>query len=193
MVTYRARDVIHNIEEHDTMTEIKELQPMSLEEFDSMPKQEGWIYELLDGAIMMAPSPTFEHQHIASNINYLVRSQLAGNKNCTSVSETDVKQSGNSLRPDVAVYCKGDVQIPEIVFEILSPSTRQRDLLVKPIIYQKMGVKECWLIDPMTKTITVHDFINETAYSYTLEQQIQSMARPEISLSVEAVFEKFEF
>ncbi len=50
------------------MAERKELQSMSLEKFESMPKQEGWIYELLDGDVMMVPRPAIQHQLISSNL-----------------------------------------------------------------------------------------------------------------------------
>ena len=78
------------------------------------------------------------------------------------------------------------------MFEILSPSTRQRDLRVKVVKYEEMGVKEYWIIDPKVKTVTVHDFVNDTAETYGVHDTIKSLAHPEISIAVETLFEEFE-
>ena len=86
------------------------------------------------------------------------------------------------------VFCHDNDDLPEIIFEILSPSTRQKDILVKPICYQAMGVKEYWIIDPKVKIVTVHDFINQTAESYGLGETIYSKAIPEVIITVADIF-----
>ena len=76
------------------------------------------------------------------------------------IFEYDLKiDTYTMLKPDVSVYCKKDRQIPEIVFEVLSPSTKQRDMMIKPAKYKAAGVKEYWIIDPVSRTVIVHNFM----------------------------------
>ena len=94
------------------------------------------------------------------------------------------------LKPDLMVFCNRDDKIPEIVFEILSPSTRHRDLGIKLVKYEQMGVKEYWIIDPKTKSITVHDFINQHAETYIIGETTRSFIRPELEFVVASIFEE---
>ena len=173
------------------MTLLKELQPVTLAEFEAMEKQEGLTYELIDGIVMMSPSPSREHQEISSNLHFSLRLQLR-NTQCRSLYEMDIKFNDNVYKPDMMVFCDKHTELPEIVFEILSPSTRQRDLRIKVLKYEEMGVKEYWIIDPKVKTITVHDFVNDTAETYGIHDTVKSLARPEIRVAVETLFEEFE-
>ena len=163
------------------------LNPVSLEEFEAMEKDERLTYELIDGVVMASPSPSREHQTIANKVNYSLLKTFE-NSSCEVLYEFDIKFDGDILKPDLMLFCDKDAELPEIIFEILSPSTRQKDILVKPICYQAMGVKEYWIIDPKVKIVIVHDFINQTAESYGLGDTIQSKARPEISITVADIF-----
>ena len=53
-----------------------------------------------------------------------------------------------------------------MVFEILSPSTRGYDLLVKALKYEQIGVKEYWIIDPKNRLIIVPDYVNQEGHTY---------------------------
>ena len=170
------------------MNAVKPLKVSSPEEFYAMEKSDGWNYELIDGLVMMSPSPSREHQEIASNLHFSLRSRLSGTV-CRSLFELDIRFGSNVYKPDVMVFCDKDAELPEIIFEILNPSTRHRDLRLKVVKYEEMGVKEYWIIDPKVKTVTVHDFVNETAETYSLGDSIQSMARPEILIAVSDLFE----
>ena len=173
------------------MNVAKPLKICTLEEFEKLPKEDGWNYELLDGVVMMSPSPSREHQEISSNLHFSLRAQLKDTK-CRALYEMDIKFNNNIYKPDMMVFCDKDAELPEIVFEILSPSTRQRDLRIKVVKYEEIGVKEYWIIDPKVKTVTVHDFVNDTAETYGIHDTIKSLAHPEISIAVEMLFEEFE-
>ena len=160
---------------------------ITIEEFMLMPKDEHKKYELIDGIVYMAPSPSREHQMIAHEIHgqmYPVLKQLG----CTAAGELDISWNGNVLRPDMMVFCNRDDEIPEIVFEILSPSTRYCDLAIKLVKYQQMGVKEYWIVDPKTKSITVHDFVNQHAETYIIGETTRSFIRPELEFAVAGIF-----
>ena len=171
------------------MNAVKPLKLSSTEEFYAMTKEEGWNYELIDGFVMMSPSPSREHQEIAGNLYFALRSKLNGTR-CRSIYEMDIRFENNIYKPDMMVFCDKEAELPEIIFEILSPSTRQRDLRLKVAKYEEMKVvKEYWIIDPKVKTVTIHDYVNNTAETYGFHDSIQSMARPEIVVTVEALFE----
>lgn len=86
------------------------------------------------------------------------------------------------------VFCNKDAEHPEIIFEILSPSTRHRDLEIKVVKYEEMGIKEYWIIDLKMKTVTVHDFMHQTAETYGVDEIIQSLAQPDIKIAVADIF-----
>ena len=63
---------------------------------------------------------------------------------------------------------------PDLAVEILSPSTRSKDMILKLYKYQNAGVREYWVVDPKTRTVTVH-FFEEEDYDpkrYTFEDEI---------------------
>ena len=173
------------------MSELQELIPMTLDEFESMIKDERLCYELIDGIVAMSPSPSFQHQVIGSRLVSIASNQLKSV--CTAVYEFDIKiDKYNVLRPDVSLYCKGQESIPEIVFEILSPSTKQKDLMVKPARYKAAGVKEYWIIDPDSHTVLVHTFAsdeNDEIHIYNEHAVIQSKVHPELVIKAVELFE----
>ena len=174
------------------MSELKELTPMTIAEFESIIKDERLCYELIDGIVAMSPSPSFQHQVIGSRLVSGASMQLKGV--CTAVYEYDMKvDQYNVYRPDVSIYCKGQESIPEIVFEILSASTKQRDLMVKPARYKAAGVKEYWIIDPESHTVIVHTFIagdTDEINIYNVNATIQSKVLPEFVIKASELFEE---
>ena len=174
------------------MSEMKELVPMTIEEFETIIKDERLCYELIDGIVAMSPSPSFQHQAIGSRVVANASIQLKGV--CTAVYEYDMKvDKYNVYRPDVAIYCKGKEEIPEIVFEILSASTKQRDLMVKPARYNVAGVKEYWIIDPESHTVIVHTFaVDDTdeINIYNANAIIRSKVIPEFVVKASELFEE---
>ncbi len=123
-------------------------------------------YEILDGDLFMTPAPTPYHQLVSRNLEFLlhrhVREHALGEvlyAPCDVVlSKTDV------LQPDILFVAAdrraiiGEKYIsgaPDLVVEVLSPSTADRDTDVKTKIYARFGVKELWIADPDAKTVAV--------------------------------------
>lgn len=112
-------------------------------------------WELIDGVpVAMAPAPMVKHQKLASEFVYIIREQLEDCVMCDVVSEVDYKVNDNTiLRPDVALICNDDgenyiTKAPEIVVEIISPSTARRDEVYKFDIYEEEKVKYYLLVYP---------------------------------------------
>lgn len=120
------------------------------------PDNERW--EIIDGtAYNMTPAPSIRHQRAVLNIGRLLGNQLAGKPCQPFVSPTDVVFSEyDVVQPDVLVVCDRkkitDANIqgaPDVVFEVLSPTTAIKDLREKRALYEQNGVREYIIVDPM--------------------------------------------
>ncbi len=127
---------------------------------------EGERYELLDGELIMAAAPNMAHQNTQSNLvgefYVFVRDRDLG---WIYFSPTDVYLTDTDVvQPDILFISKGRSYIrtgknihgaPDLVVEILSPSTSANDWGYKKDLYEKHGVKEFWLVDPYAKQVIV--------------------------------------
>ena len=165
------------------MNVAKKIDWVTPKEFEAMEKDERFTYELIDGVVMMSPSPGREHQSISGKM-YIALHTALNQTDCQPLYEYDITAGDNTFKPDPMVFCDEESELPEIVFEIISPTSRRRDLQIKVAKYEEAGIKEYWIVDPDIKTITVHDYINQTVETYTIGQTIQSKAQPEIILAV---------
>ena len=140
-------------------------------DYSSWPDDERW--ELIDGiAYNMSPAPTAGHQRISSILHNEIYNYLNG-KPCESFAapfdvyfpETenmDFNAIDSIVQPDISVICdrskiikKGCLGAPDLIVEILSPSTSKKDLNEKFLLYEKSGVKEYWIVDPGNKFVEV--------------------------------------
>jgi Uma2 family endonuclease len=130
-------------------------------------------YELIDGrAYLMAPAPTLDHQDVAGEIFRQLANVLAGKPCRAFIAPVDVRlPKGDEadewidtvVQPDVLVVCdenkldrRGVRGAPDLVIEVLSPSTAGHDQLIKRGVYERAGVREYWLVHPSDRVITVY-------------------------------------
>ncbi|MCL2512196.1 MAG: Uma2 family endonuclease [Bacteroidales bacterium] len=131
--------------------------------------------ELIDGFIkMMSPSPRFDHAVVSSNIAGYLWTVLKKNKGKCRVftAPFDVRFPKNGettddkiytvVQPDICVICDlskldelGCCGAPDMIVEILSPSTTKKDVNDKFNLYEEHGVKEYWVVHPKDKTVFV--------------------------------------
>ncbi len=124
-------------------------------------------YELLEGELVMVPAPGFAHQRISSNIEFILQRFVRQHDLGIVLSAPfDVILSEERVfQPDILFVSKERLPIinpenirgaaPDLIVEILSPATAERDRFYKRAIYARYGVKEYWLVDPEARTIEV--------------------------------------
>lgn len=127
-------------------------------------QEEVWE-ELINGEIVaMSPRPMFNHNHIAFNIAFLFRNYLRGRR-CTVIPDgTDLYLTEKDrFVPDMMVVCDRDkIQengvhgAPDLVVEVLSHSTANRDRGHKMEVYGKCGVREYWIVNPTDRSVEVY-------------------------------------
>jgi len=134
--------------------------------------------ELIDGVIYaMSPAPLRRHQGVSSNLHGQLFDFLKGKPCKVYAAPFDVRLNAGTynntvVQPDVVVVCdksklddKGCVGAPDLVIEILSPSTEVRDRVLKFNQYLQAKVREYWIVDPDSKTVTVNILDNDRYYS----------------------------
>ncbi len=119
-------------------------------------------WELIHGsAYAMAPSPMVTHQMVSANIIHELKTKLQNCSNCIVMGEIDWEVSSDTVvKPDALVICKKIEEkinkTPEIIFEVISPSTAKRDEVLKFDIYEKEGVKYYILVYPQNRIAKVY-------------------------------------
>ena len=139
---------------------------------DVLTWEENERAEIIDGeAVMMAP-PSTAHQLISGALFAQLHNFLEGKKCQVIPAPFAVRlfeKDGDSpddvdtmVEPDISVVCdrdkldgKGCKGAPDMVVEILSPSTHRHDRITKYNLYQRAGVREYWIVEPETQTVQV--------------------------------------
>ena len=137
---------------------------LTYEDYRKTPEDER--YELIDGELIMAAAPNMAHQttqvNLGAPMHTWVRSEDLG---YVFFSSCDVVLSEHTtLQPDLIFVSEENAGIitdaniqgaPDLVVEIISPSSTGRDWVTKRDLYARYGVKEYWLIDPFNRTLWV--------------------------------------
>ena len=127
--------------------------------------------ELVAGAVYNMSPANIRHIRIQGHLHRIIGNFLQGKK-CMVFSEAEVVFSEQDhLIPDLNIVCDPSKikescieGAPDFVAEILSPSTRKRDMTVKKAIYEKYGVREYWIISPKDEAIEVYRLNEHGAY-----------------------------
>jgi Uma2 family endonuclease len=167
-------------------------------------------WELIDGEpYCMSPAPSFTHQQISMNLSRIF-SQYLIDKPCRPLAAPfDVRlpdypeQSDDEIstvvQPDLVVVCdrskideKGCKGAPDLVVEILSPSTAQRDLRAKFALYERHGVREYWVVQPTDRTIMVFRLTDEGTFGrhelFAVDEQLPVALLGDLVLDLREIF-----
>ncbi len=127
---------------------------------------EGERYELLDGELIMPPAPSIGHQRIDTSLGSLLHTfvKKMGLGEVFHAPTDVVFTDTNVVQPDILYVSNERSHVittdnirgaPNLIVEILSPSTARYDRTLKRTLYARHGVGEYWLADPHDKTVTV--------------------------------------
>jgi len=125
-------------------------------DYRSWPEDERW--ELIDGvAYGMSAAPSIRHQDVMGGMFSRIEQQLRGGSCRPYIAPTAVKLSEHDVvEPDILVVCDpGKITPshiegpPDVIVEVLSPGTSARDLRPKKALYERSGVREYLVVDPL--------------------------------------------
>lgn len=192
--------------------EAKKYQPtkkVSYEEYMELVESSDQRYELIDGEIYLLASPSFTHQVVVNELSWHLNNYFRG-KPCRSLTApldirlfgyaTKFEEDPNIVQPDVVVICDEDkvneknkyVGIPTLVVEVLSPSTKTKDLVAKLNLYMKSGVQEYWVVNLENKSILQYSFSKEREIDFPRTHRqgdtIQSTVFSDLKIALADIF-----
>ena len=174
---------------------------LTYEDYCATPEDERC--ELLDGELIMVAAPNLKHQEVQFRLgrelgNFIVERSLGK----LFFAPCDVVLSDtNVVQPDLLFVSRERQHLlsggenvqgaPDVVVEVLSPATAERDRGYKLKLYGKHGVTEYWLVDPMAETVTIHrqrDGGLTVAHTFNREQTLHSTLLPGLNLHLDDIF-----
>ncbi|MCC6575377.1 MAG: Uma2 family endonuclease [Planctomycetes bacterium] len=140
---------------------------MTVAEFEAFPFREGDHWELINGETVLSPSPQYDHQFVVRTLLIFLDGQMArADRSEHVIPGLDMRASESSsyVWPDLMVVPDDELLdgkarpytgTPMLVVEVLSPSSHARDIQDKHDIYERRGVPEYWVVDPVTGALFV--------------------------------------
>jgi Uma2 family endonuclease len=128
---------------------------------------EGAPFQLINGELVMTPAPTPYHQLISSRLEWelMKLKEKVGGEVLHAPIDVYLAET-ETYQPDILFISKdrfgiiGEQKIegaPDLIVEILSPSTAYYDLKAKMRVYESSGVREYWLVDPMEQSVEIYE------------------------------------
>jgi len=194
---------------HEEANKYQSTKTVSYEEYMELVNSSDQRYELIDGEIYLLASPSFTHQVVVNEISWHFNNYFKG-KPCRSLTApldvrlfgyaTKFEEDPNVVQPDVVVICDEDKVneknkyegIPTLAVEVLSPSTKAKDLVAKLNLYMKSGVLEYWVVSLENKSILQYSFSKERDIDNLRSLQqgdtIQSTVFPDLEIPLPDIF-----
>lgn len=152
------------------MTEPKAKIKFTYEDYKSLPESETKRYELLGGELVIVPSPSTSHQRISRRLEFILQA-FVEERGLGEVYDAPLDvvlgegEEREVVQPDILYISEGRSGIiaeeeirgaPDLIIEIISPATADRDRTYKKTLYARHGVKEYWIVDPEAKMVEVY-------------------------------------
>lgn len=175
--------------------------PLTVHDFQELPEGPPH-YQLIQGDLLMSPSPNRYHQQILTNVASVLLAYLERKRigkiyfaPCdVFLTELDVYQPDLLFISNERSSILGEQGIdgaPDLVVEILSPKTARLDKGVKKEVYARTGVRELWIIDPDQHQIIVYDLQKSSTLpsgTYGASQGFSSRMFPGLKIQVKKLF-----
>ena len=159
-------------------------------------------YELIEGELLMTPSPVPRHQRISRKIEFILE-EFVTNNDLGEIfyAPCDVHlDNENVVQPDILFISKERLNIigekniqaaPDLVIEILSESSAYRDLIQKKKLYTRFGVKEFWIVIPKEDLVEVY-ILKEGVYalhrSFSKDDTLESPLLKDLKIELRKIF-----
>lgn len=172
MVAYSGADPLVI---HEGSYGYKTSRTISYDDYLALVESSDQRYELIGGEVYLLASPSFTRQVVVSEIAAHFYAFFKGRPCRALTAPLDVRLFGyatkfeedpNVVQPDIVVICDEDKVdasgryegIPTLIVEVLSPTTKGKDLATKLHLYMRSGVAEYWVVDPERKCISQYVF-----------------------------------
>ena len=180
----------------------------SYADYFSWDDQKRW--ELINGEVWdMSPAPSRHHQDVLARLFYALFDYFKEKECEVYIAPFDVRLPDKEeakdteiltvVQPDISIICdrkklddRGCVGPPDLIIEILSPSTAAKDLKVKRMLYEQHGVQEYWLLHPIDKVAMLYTLTKEKQYDKAQildrEDILTSVQFEELSIALHSIF-----
>lgn len=175
----------------NTMTTLPWGRELTRDDLDALP-DDGHRHELLDGVLIMSPAPSLRHQTVLAELNDVLRRSCPPDLRVLFAPFDVVLARNTVLEPDLLVAARSaftDRDLPGpplLAVEILSPSTRRFDLLLKKARLEAAGCPSYWVIDPDEPSILAWDLVDGT-YAETAKAHGDEIFRVTAPFALELV------
>lgn len=194
---------------HEESKSFKSPRKISYEEYMELVDSSDQRYELINGEVYLLASPGFRHQVVVNEISGHFYNYFK-DKPCRSLTApldvrlfgfaTRFEEDPNVVQPDVMVICDEEKisednkyeGVPTLVVEVLSPSTKGKDMAIKLHLYMRSGVLEYWIADPAQKMMTQYSFSDERdikdMHNFTAGDTIRSAVFEGLEIPLKDIF-----
>lgn len=140
--------------------------------------------ELIDGQFYAMAPPSRIHQKLVHQLSRVIGNYIADHHGTCEVYPAPFAvnldaDDRNWVEPDISVICdqnkltdRGCSGAPDMIIEVVSPSTQGHDYLKKLFLYQKHGVREYWIVNPATESVIAYYFDTNNSASYTFADTV---------------------
>lgn len=181
------------------------LRPLTYDDLLDMP-DDGQRYEIIGGELLVNPAPRRDHQLVVADVTWIVEQFLRVTDWGTAIPHpVDVYLGSNDIvQPDLVVIANTRLHIyrpegivdgsPDLVLEVLSPSTRRTDLVRKMALYARSGVPEFWVADPDQRRFTVNVLVDDAyvAAQPGIDGAIASQVIPGLKIVPATIFARLD-
>ena len=172
------------------------------EDYWNLP--EGTRAELIDGKLYDMAPPSRIHQQLVMELAGTIREYIKKNHGNCQIYPAPFAVNLDAddkdwVEPDISVICdpskltdRGCSGAPDVIFDIVSPSSRKLDYGIKNGIYSQSGVREYWIVDPAKERVTVYHYEDDAApviYSFT--QDIPVGIYPGLTIKINELLENY--
>lgn len=170
---------------------------MTAAEFMELPETTQ-ITELIDGELVVSPSPIKLHQDVSGNLHFLLRQLYKKIGGTVQYAPMDVHlDDENVVQPDIFWVSDKNEKCkvgedgywhgpPDLIVEILSPGTARQDKVTKFALYERHGVREYWIADPKYRNIEVWSLVEGKYTRVGLFSANDSFKSPVLGQTIDA-------